>query len=159
MMKKIDPITKLLVLLFSMLLILTACNVRTYGDPNAEPDSGSGKATKHYDNFVYLTNPPENYTFAADAPPPVFSWDIKKTTTNTYVLEIDYKRDGTYMEKKVIDTNICFLSENDWEEIKKYAPVNYQGTKKIQWRIRVDETGTPGEPYYTAWTYFWIKAE
>ena len=78
MMKKIDPITKLLVLLFSMLLILTACNVRTYGDPNAEPDSGSGKATKHYDNFVYLTNPPENYTFAANAPPPVFSWDIKK---------------------------------------------------------------------------------
>ena len=108
---------------------------------------------------VSLAFPVQNQTFEVEDEPPTFYWTKNKGFPKSYIIEIDYMNDGTYMSKTV-DVGITYLlSEEDWNTIKSNAPI-VDGLQKINWRIRIDYTSDLNrEPYYTGWTYFWIKQE
>ena len=106
---------------------------------------------------ISLAFPAQNKTFQVDDEPPTFYWTKNKGFPKSYIIEIDYMNDGTYMSRTV-DVGITYLlSKEDWNTIKSNAPI-VDGKQKIQWRIRIDYMADSNkEPYYTGWTYFWIN--
>ena len=107
--------------------------------------------------YVDLLKPAQNQTIKSEEEPPVFIWNLKQGFAETFVLEIDYMGDGTYMSRTVEGHLSYQLSADDWKKIKNNVPT-INGVKKVQWRIRIDyKYHTELEPYYTGWGYFEIE--
>ena len=135
-------------------LQLTACN-NTYGHKYNPATDSLPKDEESY-NVDHL-QPSENQVYNASDPPPRFAWKLYQGLTESFVIEIDYLHDGSYITDEIAGRTNYRLSQEMWEKIKKYSPI-VDGKQKICWRIRIDYTLYPEEgPYYTSWGTFWIE--
>ena len=106
---------------------------------------------------VQLKAPAQNMTLGTEDAPPTFAWDVQNGLPQSFVVEIDYMNDGSYISRTATVGVTYLLPEEDWETIKNNAPI-VDGVQKIQWRIRIDSIyHTDLDPYYTDWSYFYIN--
>ena len=106
---------------------------------------------------VQLKAPAQNMTLGTEDAPPTFAWDVQNGLPQSFVVEIDYMNDGSYISRTATVGVTYLLPEEDWETIKNNAPI-VDGVQKIQWRIRIDSVyHTDLDPYYTDWSYFYIN--
>lgn len=146
--------------LLIFLMLLSVCILSLSGCDNSSNNRPPVTGYQEEEQYsVLLAFPPQNKTFEKDDPPPTFFWQKDEGFPKSYIIEIDYMHDGTYMSRTV-EVGITYLmTEEDWNTIKDNAPVE-NDVQKINWRIRVNYITDPSrEPYYTGWTYFWIKSE
>jgi len=137
-----------------LISILTGCN-KLYGNPIT--DTTDTKRIYDESYAVLLSSPAQNKTFYQNDPAPVFTWTVLKGLPQTFIIEIDYMKDGSYMSATAIGGNTYLLPETDWNTIKNNAPTT-DGLQKIHWRIKIDYTLYPEEgPYYSGWGYFCIE--
>ena len=135
-------------------LQLTACNI-THGDKHDPANDCPPKDEESY--FVMLSLPLENQIYSATDLPPIFTWTLYKGLSESFVIEIDYLNDGSYITDEILGRTNYKLSQEMWEKIKNDSPID-DGKQKICWRIRIDYTIYPKEgPYYSAWGTFWIE--
>jgi len=124
-------------------------------------ESAPSKITRDPDenHWVTIQEPSDTKSFHSDDAPPVFVWNhVKGYPSRSYVLEIDYLNDGSYMSH-ITSALSCQLSAEDWETIKAAAPV-VDGVQTIKWRIRIDPVYHDDlDPYYTDWVSFFIESE
>lgn len=142
-------------MLICVSLILTSCN-NTYGDKHESDGTVSNTKEEYY---VLLSSPPENHVYKENDPPPLFSWSVLQGLPQTFIIEIDYMNDGTYMSRTTTGNDTYLLSESDWAKIVDAVSTS-NGLKKVQWRIRINyAVDVEKEPYYSGWNYFWIEVE
>lgn len=135
-------------------LPLTACN-HTYGHKYDPATDSLPKDKESY--FVTRLQPSGNQVYNASDPPPRFAWTLDQGLTESFVIEIDYLHDGSYITDEITGRTNYRLSQELWEKIKNDSPI-VDGKQKICWRIRIDYYLYPEEgPYYTSWGFFWIE--
>lgn len=107
---------------------------------------------------VSLAFPAQNKTFKRNDSPPTFYWSLHEGYPKTYIIDIDYLNDGSYMSRTVNTGTSYIISEDDWTVIKNNAPI-IEGLQRVNWRIRIIYDSNSEESYCTGWSYFWISAE
>lgn len=147
-------------IIFCLMSTLTGCGTKLDKYYNYTNHSETNGPTIDKESYaVSLAFPAQNQTFESTDPPPIFYWEVHEGLPQTFIIEIDYMNDGSYMVGTATGAITYLLPENDWETIKSNAPV-VDGLQKIHWRIRIDYTLNPDDgAYYSGWNYFWIKTE
>ena len=88
-------------------------------------------------------------TINASDTAPTFEWKSDYSSPDTFILQIDYLNNGTFLTKTTPRENYT-LSSSEWELIKDNALFT-NTIKTFRWRIKIDFSIYTGISYYSDW--------